>query len=151
MSAPTIRQAVFADLDTLATLLDEYREFYRKSSDVAGAKAFLAGRFNHGESVIFVAEREGQAVGFTQLYPSFSSTAMARIFILNDLFVVESARRLGVGAALLEAAVGYARSMNAVRVSLNTDVQNTGAQAVYEAEGWERDRQFYAYHFYLQK
>jgi GNAT superfamily N-acetyltransferase len=147
MSSLVVRQAVLADLDALARLFDLYRQFYKASSDVAAAKAFLAARFNHGESVLFIAEDAGQAVGFTQLYPSFSSTAMGRIFILNDLYVDASARRAGVGARLLGAATAFARAMGAVRISLNTDVQNVAAQATYEREGWERDQKFYTYNF----
>src|SRR5688572_22747281 len=150
MTGLAVRQAVFDDLDVLSTLFDRYRQFYKRESDVPAATAFLTERFNHGESVVFLAECEGRAVGFTQLYPSFSSTAMARVYILNDLYVEESARRQGVGAKLLEAATRYARAMGAVRVSLNTDTQNSVAQATYEAEGWERDQQFYAYHFHIK-
>jgi len=43
--------------------------------------------------------------------------------------------------------VEHACSLGAVRVSLNTDIRNTSAQATYEATGWKRDREFYAYHF----
>jgi GNAT superfamily N-acetyltransferase len=150
MTTLTVRQAVFDDLRAIAVLFDRYRQFYMRKSDVLAATAFLAERFNHGESVIFLAEGEGRAVGFTQLYPSFSSTAMARVYILNDLYVEESARRQGVAAKLLEAATQYARAMGAVRVSLNTDIQNTAAQATYEAQGWQRDQQFYAYHFHIK-
>ena len=86
-------------------------------------------------------------MGFTQLYPSFSSVSLARTFILNDLFVVPGRRRAGVGSALLRAAVDYARSLGAVRVTLNTDIRNATAQATYEARGWKRDREYYVYHF----
>ena len=86
-------------------------------------------------------------MGFTQLYPSFSSVSLARTFILNDLFVVPSHRRSGVGSELLRAAVEHARALGAVRVTLNTDIQNTAAQATYEARGWKRDREYFVYHF----
>ena len=147
MTAVPVRQAVLADLDVLAPLFDGYRQFYGRVPDVPAAAAFLRERFGHGESAIFLACAGDLPVGFTQLYPSFSSVSLARTFILNDLFVVPTHRRTGVGSALLRAAVEHARSLGAVRVSLNTDVQNTSAQATYEAQGWKRDREFYAYHF----
>jgi len=71
-------------------LIDAYRQFYKQSSDVASAYEFLKERFSHGESVIFLAFEGDQALGFTQLYPSFSSVSMARVFILNDLFVAQA-------------------------------------------------------------
>jgi GNAT superfamily N-acetyltransferase len=150
MTSITIRQAVLADLDTVAILFDAYRQFYGQASDEAAAKAFLQARFEHGQSVVLLAESKGQAVGFTQLYPSFSSVSMARVFVLNDLFVAPTARRLGVGEALLTAAADHARQFGAVRLSLTTDVQNLPAQALYESMGWARDQKFYAYHLALK-
>jgi GNAT superfamily N-acetyltransferase len=143
----TVRPAVLADLPVLAPLFDGYRQFYGRASDVAAAESFLRERFDHRESVIFLAHAAGAPVGFTQLYPSFSSISLARTFILNDLFVVPGQRRTGVGSALLHAATEHARSRGAVRVTLNTDIRNTAAQAVYEARGWKRDREYFVYHF----
>ena len=146
----TTRQADLADLDTLAPLFDAYRQFYGRTSDLSGAHAFLHARLHHGESVVFLAfDAGGQAVGFTQLYPSFSSTAMARIFVLNDLFVCASARQQGVGTSLLTAAADHARSAGAVRLTLSTATTNATAQAVYAAAGWQRDTQFHTYNLAL--
>jgi len=145
-----VRQAVLADLPALAPLFDAYRQFYGRSPDTAAAQSFLRERFDHGESVIFLAHAAGAPAGFTQLYPSFSSVSLARTFILNDLFVVASQRRTGVGSRLLRAATDHARALGAVRVTLNTDIQNTPAQAVYEARGWKRDREYFVYHFLPQ-
>ena len=147
MTTISARQAVLADLAVLAPLFDDYRQFYGRPSDVAAARAFLRERFDHGESILFLAHAADVAVGFTQLYPSFSSVSLARTFILNDLFVVPGQRRSGVGSALLRAATDHARALGAVRVTLNTDIQNTSAQAVYETRGWKRDREYFVYHF----
>ena len=147
MNAISVRQAVLADLEVLVPLFDGYRQFYGRAQDLAVAESFLRERFDHGESIVFLASAGAVPVGFTQLYPAFSSVSLARTFILNDLFVVPDQRRSGVGSELLRAAVDHARSLGAVRVSLNTDVQNLPAQATYEARGWKRDREYYAYHF----
>ncbi|WP_295554044.1 GNAT family N-acetyltransferase [Limnohabitans sp. Rim8] len=149
MSSITICQALLSDLDAVSILFDAYRQFYGQTSDEDAAKTFLRARFEHGQSVVLLAESQGQAVGFTQLYPSFSSVSMARVFVLNDLIVAPTARRLGVGEALLTAAADHARQLGAVRLSLNTDVQNLAAQALYASMGWERDQKFYAYHLAL--
>lgn len=87
MSAITVRQAVLPDLGALAPLFDSYRQFYGRSSDLQAVRKFLLARFNHGESVVFIAHEGNKPVGFTQLYPSFSSVSLARIFVLNYLFV----------------------------------------------------------------
>lgn len=145
-----VRQAVVADLDMLAPLFDAYRMFYAQPSNMVLARAFLLERFQRNQSVLFLALRnDGAAVGFTQLYPSFSSVSAAPIFILNDLFVVPEARRRGVGARLLSAAAEYGRSHGAVKLSLTTGVSNAAAQALYAAQGWVREDDFYAYNLSL--
>jgi hypothetical protein len=88
-----VRQASIFDLDTLVPLFDGYRQFYRQPSDPERARAFLTERFAHHESLILLAcDEHGAGLGFTQLFPLFSSVRMARIYLLNDLFVVPSAR-----------------------------------------------------------
>jgi len=147
MSAITARLAVLSDIEALAPLFDDYRRFYGRTGDLPAATAFLQARFNHGESVLFIAHEGNQPVGFTQLYPSFSSVSLARIYVLNDLFVYEHARRKGVASKLMTAAVDYARSQGAVRVSLSTATTNEAAQRLYQSAGWTRDEQFLVYHF----
>jgi GNAT superfamily N-acetyltransferase len=145
------RQAVLADIDALAQLFDAYRQFYGKTSDTDAAKAFLLERFNHGESILFLAFENDKPIGFTQLYPSFSSVSMARVYVLNDLYVDSQARGKGVGKKLLTAATEYAKSFGAVRVTLSTDVANKTAQSVYESAGWKRDSEYFVYHFSMLK
>jgi hypothetical protein len=62
-------------------------------SDLDNVRVFLHQRLTQRDPVLFIAEAYGRAVGFPHLYPSFSSLSMARIFILNNLFVVPEARR----------------------------------------------------------
>jgi GNAT superfamily N-acetyltransferase len=145
-----VRQASVADLEALVPLFDGYRQFYGKPSDIPLARAFLLERFEHNQSVIFIATQlNGSAVGFTQLYPSFSSVSAARIFILNDLFVAPDARRSGVGIKLLEAAAQFGRGVGAIRLSLSTATDNESAQALYVSQGWVRDTKFYTYNLTL--
>lgn len=143
----TIRQAVLSDLEALVPLFDGYRQFYGRSSDIAAAREFLLARFNHGESVIFMAQEGMTPVGFAQLYPGFSSVSLARTFVLNDLFVREMARRRGVATRLMAAAADYATAVGAIRLSLSTAVSNTKAQALYQGTGGQQDEQFLVYHF----
>lgn len=149
MNTIHIRQAILSDLDALAPLLDDYRQFYGRTTDVHAARAFLLARFNHGESVLFIAHEGTAAVGFIQLYPCFSSVSLARTYILNDLFVAEHSRRKGVASKLLRAAVDFASALGAIRVSLSTATTNEDAQKLYQSLGWQQDKQFLVYHFTL--
>jgi GNAT superfamily N-acetyltransferase len=145
-----VRQATVADLDHVVPLFDSYRQFYGKTTDLGLARAFLLERFQYEQSIIFIAlDQDGRVVGFTQLYPAFSSVSAARVFILNDLFVVPAARRRGVASALLRTAADFGRANGAVRLTLSTAITNESAQALYEAEGWSRDTSFYVYHLPL--
>ena len=70
-----VRQAVFADLEALSTLLDKYRRFYGRASDTAAARAFLQARFEHGQSVVFLAHGVGHVppgLGTTQWAVNFN-------------------------------------------------------------------------------
>lgn len=146
MNSSVVRQAVLADLDELAGVFDQYRQFQGKSADLPACRAFLRERFDHGESVVFLATLSGQAVGMAQLYPSYSSTALARVLILNDLFVSVAGRRAGVGTALLDAVEAYAWSISACRISLNVAQSNLPAQDLYRARGWAQDNEFFMFH-----
>jgi len=145
----TVRQATVDDVEQLVPLFDAYRQFYGRTSDVAAARTFLLARFANRESTLFIAHQGEMAIGFAQLYPSFSSVSLARIFILNDLFVQEQARRTGVASSLLSAAATFAVSLGAVRLSLSTALTNDAAQALYRSAGWNRDQQFSVYHLAL--
>lgn len=140
-----IRRATPADLDAVAPLFDAYRRFYGQPGDLPRARAFLAERMRSGESVVLLAERDGQAVGFTQLFPMFSSVRTARMWVLNDLYVEADARRGGVARTLLDAAADFARKDGAVRIVLETTVDNAAARALYRDAGWhEETSQWYA-------
>ena len=146
----TVRQGTIFDVDLIAPLFDAYRQFYRKPGDLGLARRFLLERFQHNQSIVFLAVRQdGSAVGFTQLFPSFSSASAARILILNDLFVLPEARRKKVGSLLLAAAASFGRAVGVVRLTLSTEVTNEAAQALYEAEGWVRHTDFYVYNLAL--
>ena len=146
----TIRQATIHDLEKIAPLFDAYRQFYRQPADVDLALRFLRERFAHHESVILlVLDADGTALGFTQLYPLFSSVCATRKYLLNDLFVVPTARRHGIAAQLLAAAAEFARANGAASLSLTTAVDNLPAQVLYASLGWRRDEGFYEYNLQL--
>lgn len=135
----TYRHAGLADLDRVAPLFDAYRGFYGQPSDLPRARKWLEARLARGEATVILAEREHEPVGFTLLYPSFSSVSTGPTLLLNDLFVAQSARRGGVATGLLKAAADAARERGALRVSLETARDNHAAQALYRNAGWTAD------------
>ncbi len=134
-----IRLATLSDLPALSGLFDQYRVFYRKTPDLPAAQQFLEDRLNEKDSVIYVAALEGQLVGFTQLYPIFSSTRMRRLWLLNDLFVHPAQRGKGISLQLLEQAKNLCRDTNACGVLLETEKSNTIGNQLYPRAGFQQN------------
>lgn len=134
-----VYQATIRDIKGISHLFNLYRVFYRQASNQEEAEAFILERMQQKDSVIFVAVHQGNYLGFTQMYPFFSSVAMKRLWILNDLYVLESARKQGVASNLLKIAKEYAQSTGAKGIKLETEINNTSAQKLYEINGYEKD------------
>jgi len=128
------RQATIEDLDEVAIVFDAYRVWYRKDCDIDGAKEFIKNRIVNGESIIFLAEDENQVVGFTQLYPIFSSTRMKPMWLLNDLYIVESKRGQGLGRNLIQAAKNHCVKTSACGILLETETSNKIGNRLYQKE-----------------
>jgi len=130
-------------LSLLVSVFDDYRRFYGQPSDPTSARQFLADRLERRDSVIFFASQgtgsRQVALGFTQLYPSWSSVWMKRIWILNDMFVTPHARRQGIGRRLMERAVQLAVETRARGLALATAHDNGPAKKLYEAMGFRPD------------
>jgi len=140
-----ILRATIEDVDKIASLFDAYRQFYKAESDLEGSTKFIRERLELGESVIFLAMEGERAVGFTQLFLVFTTVQFQRMWILNDLYVDETARKGGVGRALMQRAEEHARETGARGLYLRTGMDNVPAQRLYESCGWIRDTKFYRY------
>lgn len=138
-----IRKADFADTTEAAFLFDQYRMFYKQPTDIKAAKKFISERLQLRDSAVFTAYLDGAAIGFTQLYPIFTSVGMQRSWLLNDLFVMESARGKKVATHLLEAAKNFAKSTSSKWLLLQTAADNFHAQALYEKDGWKKQTDFF--------
>jgi len=126
-------------LQELVPLFDGYRIFYKQASNLDAVKNFLEERIQKKDSIIFIAmDEEGKGLGFTQLYPSFSSVFMQRVYILNDLYVSEKSRGQGIGESLMEYAKQFARKMGSKGLTLETAIDNP-AQNLYKRLGWVKE------------
>ena len=135
-----ITQATLEHLDLLTPLFVKYREFYGALPFPDSSRAFLEKRLRRKESVIYLAladDDDKRLLGFCQLYPSFSSLSLKRVWILNDIYVAEDARRQLVADNLMRVRVLHslqtAHSVNLV------------AQKTYESIGFKEDTEFKNY------
>ncbi|WP_018626656.1 GNAT family N-acetyltransferase [Niabella aurantiaca] len=137
-----IRQIQPGEAFLVIHLFDQYRVFYRQASDISRARQFIEARLHNNESVIFVAFADitgkKQPVGFTQLYPTYSSVRTTKNWILNDLFVQEAFRKNGVGEALIRKAMQFATAAGARFLQLETATDNFTAQKLYERIGFRQ-------------
>ena len=145
-----IYQATIKDIDGVSNLFNLYRIFYELESDLEGAKNYIIDRIESKESVIFVVKSKQKYIGFTQLYPTFSSLSMKKAWILNDLYVDVEARNQRVGETLLQKAKDFAVESGAKSISLSTAPDNYSAQRLYEKNGYIRDSQFFHYELSLK-
>ena len=137
-----VRLAAAPDLDQLADLFNQYRQFYQCSPDLGAAQAWLAENIEAGRSTIFAADNGSELLGFTQLYPALCSVDLVDYFVLYDLFVVKAARRQGIARALMNAASDWAKAQGAARLDLETARDNYSGQALYRDLGYELDEVF---------
>jgi GNAT superfamily N-acetyltransferase len=137
-----VEKATSSHVDKLAFLFDQYRVFYKKDTNVSGAKIFLKERIDASESVIFISfNSKNEMTGFTQLYPLFSSTRMKRLWLLNDLFVAPDHRGKGISVALIEKAQEYCRQTGACGLILETGKSNVIGNKLYLRTGFSLDQE----------
>ncbi|MFZ0152771.1 GNAT family N-acetyltransferase [Pseudomonas sp.] len=143
-----IIKATLEHLDLLAPLFVKYREFYGQLPYPDSSRKFLKKRLERGESLIYLAlpdDDDNKLMGFCQLYPSFSSLSLKRVWILNDIYVAEDSRRMLVADHLMREAKAMAKETNAVRLRVSTSNDNDVAMKAYESMGFREDNEFKSY------
>lgn len=143
-----IIKATLEHLDLLAPLFVKYREFYGQLPYPDSSRSFLEKRLERDESIIYLAlpdDDDNKLMGFCQLYPSFSSLSLKRVWILNDIYVAEDSRRMLVADKLVREAKKLAKDTNAVRLRASTSSDNEVAMKTYESMGFKADTEFKSY------
>ena len=140
-----IHYATIEDLDRVVPLFEGYLKFYEKNYEYEAIQTFMSKRLKNDDSIILLALHNDEAIGFAQMYPSFSSLALKRSYILNDLFVKPEHRKLGAAEARMVEAFAFCEQMGAASITLETHESNVSAQKLYEKIGMEREVDFYHY------
>ena len=137
--APSVWVAQPREAAAVAGLLSDFRDWMGRAEPSdgslrAGIERLLAG----GDAeYLLAATRAGEpAAGICQLRYRECVWLAGEDCWLEDLFVRDSARGSGVGAALVEAAVRRARERGCGRVELDTSSENAAALALYERFGF---------------
>lgn len=139
-----IVQATLEHLEQLTPLFVSYREHFGQLPYPDSSRKFLERRIRNKESVIYLAQADDddKILGFCQLYSSFSSLSLKRVWILNDIYVCQDARRQLVADNLIHTAKQMAKQTNAVRLRVASSVDNLVAHKLYESIGFSEDHEF---------
>ncbi|WP_440110819.1 N-acetyltransferase family protein [Paenibacillus sp. QZ-Y1] len=86
----------------------------------------------------FVAEQNGELIGFSTLYFTYSTMKAERVAIMNDLFVTEVFREGEAEAKLFEHCQQYTREQGCAYMSWITAPTNERAQRLFERLGATR-------------
>ena len=145
-----IRSATTEDLNKLLRLYVAYRVFYGEAPEEQRSAAFILDRLKQSSGRYFLALHRDDAIAFMHLMPSTNTLAMRPIWLLEDLYVDESARGQGVATALVSHSEAFARSTGAERLTLATAYDNLAAQHLYKKLGYVREDHFLYFHRLLE-
>jgi GNAT superfamily N-acetyltransferase len=132
-----IRSVVDDDFDRWLPLWDGYNRFYGRSGQTALPTPITHStwsRFLDDQEPVhaLVAESNGALLGLAHYLFHRSTTRIEPTCYLQDLYVEDRARGLGVGAALIDATYARARDAGAARLYWQTHESNAVARALYD-------------------
>lgn len=135
-----IRPAKEAELDELLPLMRAYCDFYESSPSDDGVMRMARTLINEPtQGAVFIARRDGKAIGFATLDWKWSMLKGARLGYLEDLFVDPDARGTGAADALIEVCAERCRESGMPALQWLTAPDNHRAQQVYNRTGAEAD------------
>jgi len=135
-----IREARRGDVASMAALVEEFGRYMRALGDTTELRldAATLERDGFGASPAFqglVAEVSGEVVGFLLHHPGYDTDAACRLMFVVDLYVTESARGRGIGAALMNKARKVAAEGGANQMVWTVDHRNALGRRFYEGIG----------------
>jgi ribosomal protein S18 acetylase RimI-like enzyme len=131
---PAVRLAAPAEAAAISALLFEFNGEGLPPAVLAERLAAACGL-----ETVFLAEWAGSAAGLAVLRTGPTISGPDDWAELSELYVRPGSRRRGLGRALVEAALDYARQRGCREVHLLVDPENAAALALYESLGFRRD------------
>ena len=142
-----IRRATEADAGTIHALVVELAAAIGMTGKVASRIEDIRDR-GFGTDPAFealIAERDGAPVGLCLFFESFSTWDGRRGVYIQDIYVSEAARGLGLGRRLLAEAAAVSRARGGSYLRLSVEAENDKAQAFYRGAGlaWSTTERIY--------
>jgi len=136
-----IRPLTPADRAEWETLWRDYLEFYQSELDPAQFDYTFQrlSQNDYPDMFGYVAEYQGKLVGLVNCINHDHGWHMRQVVYLQDLFVDDSARKLGIGQKLIEAVYDYADQNNKANVYWTTKTSNHTARKLYDRIGTQTE------------
>lgn len=138
----TIRLADTGDHNVVAALVRAFRDHShpRRLSDADVASSVERLLVDPMTDFVLALSERGDGLGYVQLRYQYSLWVSGSLAQIEDLFVVMSSRRRGIGLELLHAAVARANERSARFIWLNTNERNLDAVRLYTRAGFSSER-----------
>lgn len=136
-STTVIRPAVRADVPVILELIHGLAEYENEPDAVVASEDLLAQHLfgTQPGAEVAIADLDGRPAGFALFFHNFSTWEGRRGLYLEDLFVVEEARRRGVGRALMAHLARLAVERDCARFEWSVLDWNTPAIDFYRGIG----------------
>ncbi len=134
------------DIDKVSDLFNLYRIFYEQEDNYEACKKFITENFQNKRSEIFVLEKEGEFIGFVQLYTNYCPIALKSYKALSDLYIRAEHRGKGYALELMQHVIDYYKEKGMQRLTLETATDNIPGQKLYEKLGYQKEKDFITYH-----
>lgn len=147
-----IRRAALEDIGLLQPLYDGQIRYMavcqpREYRAIIQDREFIQGEIEAEQGCVLLAEENGAVLGFVSVTMEDTGEKAHRVpqryAVLENIYVREESRRMGVGAALFRAAWDFARAGGAVSMQLMTLAENTRARSFYESMGMRYSKIIY--------
>lgn len=138
-----VRVASTADLEALVRLATAFRDHHglAEPSEADFRTAIARLLQDEGTEFLFACSAGGgTSLGYVQSRYRYSVWTLALEAEIEDVFVVQAARRRGIGRQLMVCAMARAIAKGCHTIGLNTNERNTGAVALYQQLGFCAER-----------
>ena len=134
-----VRPATLSDAHAAVGLMAQLEDHSRGHIDYGVEDRFRA-MLELPEYAIFVAQDEDdRVIGLLSASQRWTLWHAGPCALIEELVVNEDVRRRGVGRALIQAALEWARAQGCSELEISTDQDNADAQAFYRRLGFESE------------
>lgn len=93
--------------------------------------------------MIFVAEVEGEVIGYANTWTVYSIWSRGKTLSIDDLYIAAPYRRSGIGEKMMKYLIGFAERNGYKRVELHAELSNERAHGLYRKMGFSEEEMLF--------